>query len=408
MVCDTETFIDNANNLSFLDEYNVVVTGTVLAELEKHKISRDRDLAYRARQVVRHIKDNEDKVTIDINTYDVEGMGESFNSDLWDDRILACCYYGNHGLITGDFLLQIKARGLGIECISLEDKVPQDNEFDPNYKGYIEVEMTQEELQEVYVNLGSNKWGLQENQYLIVEDCLLDDEIDALCWRDNALHAVESSGFRTNQFGNFKPRDFYQKSAVDSIINNEVTMITGKAGTGKSLIALETSWHLIERGKYDRLIVFSNPTTAKHAEDLGFYTGSMVEKLLQSSIGNMLISKFGDIYEVEREIDSGRLTILPFSDIRGYDTTSEKKTIVLFAEAQNTNRDLMKMGLERIGDNTKVIIDGDPTTQVDNNSFRLSNGMTRASEVFRGSDLYGEIQLKYIYRSPVARLASKM
>lgn len=68
----------------------------------------------------------------------------------------------------------------------------------------------------------------------------------------------------------------------------------------------------------------------------------------------------------------------------------------------------MKLGLERIGNNTKTIIDGDPTAQVDLDAYKISNGMIRVSEVFRGSSLYGEVQLKNIYRSQIAELASKM
>lgn len=68
----------------------------------------------------------------------------------------------------------------------------------------------------------------------------------------------------------------------------------------------------------------------------------------------------------------------------------------------------MKLGLERIGDSTKVIIDGDPTAQVDLDAYKVSNGMIRASEVFRGEELFGEVELKNVYRSRVAELASKM
>lgn len=407
-IIDTCSLMNNANNLNIFSDYNLVITGTVLAELEKHKVSNDRDLAYRTRRATRFIKDNEDNFTFDLNTYDVSLLGSGFSEDLWDDHLLASCVCNGYGLITDDYLLQLKAEGLNIEVVDFEDKCSMDIECDPDYKGYKVVEMTPSELQEVYNNPHVNSWGLLENEYLIVEDCFLDTEIDAFCWRDSAMHKVNETGFRTQQFGTFKPKDYYQSAALDSVINNDVTMLTGKAGTGKSLIALESAWNLIERGLYDRVIIFNNPSQVRGSESLGYYTGNRTEKLLQNSIGNMLISKFGDLFEVEREIDLGRLTVLPFSDIRGFDTSSEGKTIVIFVEAQNTNVDLMRLGLERIGEGDKVIIDGDPTTQVDNDSFRISNGMTRVSEVFRGQDLYGEVQLKYIYRSRIADLANLM
>lgn len=405
-VVDTNVLLHNAESI---EGYDIVLLSHVLIELDNHKSSHRGDLAYSARKATRYIKNNRDKFTFDLNEYDGSELGEGYTNQYQDDNILLACVTENtskerYGLITGDVLLQLKAESLGIEAIDPEENI----EIESDYKGYKEVEMTEDELKHVYENLDLNQWDLLENEYLLVADCFVDEIIDGFRWDGSALHKIHSKGFRTQQFGQFKPKDFYQKATVDSILNNTVTMITGKAGSGKSKIAIETAWHLIERGKFDRLVVFTNPVKTRNAEALGFYKGTRTEKLLDSQIGIMLSSKFGDKYALESEIVQGRLELLPFSDIRGYETTGEKKTIVLIAEAQNTNIDLMKLGLERIGDNTKVIIDGDPNTQVDMDTYRVANGMTRASEVFRGNELYGEVELKHIYRSPVAELASKM
>lgn len=399
-VIDTNVLLDNIEELS---DYNVVLLSHTLRELEKHKTSHRGDLAYKARKTARYIKNNKDKFTFNTKDYDGSFLGKDYTSEYQDDNILQGCVVNGYGLITSDVLLQFKAEGLNIDVIDPEENV----EIESDYKGYKEVEMTEDELKYVYENLDLNQWGLLENEYLLVTDCFENRVVDGFRWDGLALNKIHSKGFRTQQFGQFKPRDFYQKATVDSILNNTVTMITGKAGSGKSKIAIETAWHLIERGKFDRLVVFTNPVKTRNAEALGFYKGTRTEKLLDSQIGIMLSSKFGDKYALESEIVQGRLELLPFSDIRGYETSSEK-TIVLIAEAQNTNIDLMKLGLERIGDNTKVIIDGDPNTQVDMDTYRIANGMTRVSEVFRGSRLYGEVELKNIYRSLVASLASKM
>lgn len=407
-VADTNILLDNIEELS---NYNIVLLSHTLRELDKHKGSHRKDLAYKARKTTRYIKYNREKFAFDTENYNGSELGRDYTDKYEDDNILAACLSNSsgekYGLITSDILLQFKAEGLGIDIIDLS--VDQEDEYsDADYKGFKEVFMSPEELQEVYNNLDLNKWDLLENEYLIILDEVTGEGIDCLKWDGFYLQKAREKGFTTQTFGKFKPYDFYQKAALDSIINNEVTMLTGVAGTGKSLIALSVAWHLIERGKFDQLVIFTNPVKTRHAEALGFYKGDRTTKLMDAQTGIMLSSKFGDRFAVEREIDSGRLQLLPFSDIRGFDTTSEKKTIVWFIEAQNTNIELMKLGLERIGSNTKVIIDGDPTAQVDLDAYRVSNGMTRASEIFRGEDIYGEVQLKKIYRSAIAELASKM
>ena len=96
------------------------------------------------------------------------------------------------------------------------------------------------------------------------------------------------------------------------------------------------------------------------------------------------------------------------SDIRGFDT-SDVPTGVYISEAQNLDIPLMKLALQRIGENGICIIDGDDKAQVDDIAFAGSNsGMRRVSEVFRGEDIYGEIELKICHRSKLARIAEKL
>lgn len=272
----------------------------------------------------------------------------------------------------------------------------------------------EDELNDIYQNLDDNKWDLHLNQYLIIEHKTKEDKygnpltIDAFKWLGNNLVQVNTKGFATQTFGKFKPFDHFQKAAVDSILNNDLTAIKGNAGSGKSLITLYTAWHLIERGKVDRLMIFTNPVKVKNAEALGFYKGTRTEKLLDSQIGIMLKSKFGDEEAVLEHIETGKLSLLPFSDLRGFDTTSELKTFVWITEAQNLDTELLKLGLQRIGDNTKAVVDGDPKAQVDKDAYSIANGMNRMSQVFAGEDLYGEVELKNIYRSKIAKIAQRM
>jgi predicted ribonuclease YlaK len=164
----------------------------------------------------------------------------------------------------------------------------------------------------------------------------------------------------------------------------------------------------LDRGKIDKIIVFCNTVATKNSAKLGFYPGTRDEKLLDSQIGNLLSSKFGGRIEVERMIDEEKLVLLPLSDIRGYDTTGMKAGIYI-SEAQNLDITLMKLALQRIGEDSICIIDGDCKTQVDDISFAgNNNGMRRASKVFRGTDIYGEVELRNIHRSRIANIAESM
>lgn len=82
---------------------------------------------------------------------------------------------------------------------------------------------------------------------------------------------------------------------------------------------------------------------------------------------------------------------------------------IYISEAQNLDIELMRLALQRIGDDSICILDGDSETQVDLDMYAgNNNGMKRVSKVFRGSDIYGEVTLKNIYRSKIAALAQKM
>lgn len=98
-------------------------------------------------------------------------------------------------------------------------------------------------------------------------------------------------------------------------------MLKGPAGSGKSYIALGYLIQQLETHKIDKIIIFCNTIATKNSARLGFYPGTRDEKLLDSQIGNFLSSKLGDKSIIEKLIAENKLILLPFSDIRGYDTT---------------------------------------------------------------------------------------
>ena len=125
-------------------------------------------------------------------------------------------------------------------------------------------------------------------------------------------------------------------------------------------------------------------------------------------MGNFLNSKIGDKAMVEKLIADGTIVLLPMSDIRGYDTTGMDAAVYI-TEAQNLDIELMRLALQRIGDDSICILDGDSNAQVDLAMYAgNNNGMRRVSEVFRGADMYGEVTLQKIHRSEIAELAQKL
>jgi len=100
-----------------------------------------------------------------------------------------------------------------------------------------------------------------------------------------------------------------------------MTLLTGPAGSGKSLLSMSYLFQQLERNKIDKIVIFCNPVATRNSARLGFYPGTRTDKLLDSQIGNFLMSKLGSREAVETMIDKGTLILLPFSDIRGYDTS---------------------------------------------------------------------------------------
>ncbi|MGM7720509.1 PhoH family protein [Metabacillus sp. Hm71] len=405
---DTNLFLRHADIINHLEDYNLSVPSMILRELEKFENLKYRygeELAWQAREIRRGLKSSKDKIYIDLKDYKWD-LNDDYSSDYMDNCILKYCIVTGDGLITYDGLLYEKALELGIEVIDIESKV--ETPIEDDYFGYKEVSMSKEQLDDFYNGVAKNTFGLKVNEYLIVKDSYSEEHLDAFRWDGKYYMSIVSKNFKTDMFGQFKPMDIYQRCALDSLHINKISMIKGKPGTGKSVIGFNYAMHQLEKNKIDKIIFFVNPTLAKNAQALGFYTGDKDQKLLQSSVGNMLTSKFGNKSHVEAMIQREQIVLLPFGDIRGFDTTG-MNAIVYVIEAQNLDKELLKLGIQRLGFDSKMIIDGDFTAQVDSRAYEgKNNGMRRASEVFRGESYYGEVELPIIYRSEMAAKAEEM
>jgi predicted ribonuclease YlaK len=208
-------------------------------------------------------------------------------------------------------------------------------------------------------------------------------------------------------FGKIVPKDVYQECLLDSFNTNKVTLVGGPAGSGKTFMSLGYLFYLLEKGEIDRIVIFCNPVVAKNAAKLGFYPGTVLEKLLSTQVGAVLSSKLGDITEVERLVNQGSLVLMPAGDSRGYEVPAHSGVYIM--ESQNLDIVLLRMILQRIGEDCITIVDGDREEQTDMEIYANdNNGMARMSEVFKGSKIFGQVDLKYIYRSEIASIADYM
>lgn len=264
--------------------------------------------------------------------------------------------------------------------------------------------MTNDELADFYQHPDIQRYPLEVNDYLVVE---FDGEQIPFHWDGHLFTAVPYHKFSSQHFGDIKPKDKdpYQMCYMDSLVRNQLTFCTGPAGSGKTQIALAYAFQEYEKGRLDKIVVFTNPYVAKDAVKLGFMPGTKTEKLLETSIGSILISKLGDRIEVEEMIARGHLILMPMGDARGFEVPEH--SFVYFSEAQNTSKYLMKLFLQRTNDSCKICVEGD-TRQTDYGDFMSENGLLRAMEVFRGEDYASCINLKTIYRGKIARKAEEI
>lgn len=390
-------------------ENEFFVSSTTLQELEHIKTSKNKteELRYKARKVTHLLDEQSDKYTVIIwetlkNPYSkVNGFED--NPDI---RICDCAYEVRDRtvFVTNDICCRNIARSayeLQVEGVNETELV--------DYKGYKEVKLSEQEMAYLYEHMTENIYSLLTNEYLIIKD-ETEKVVDQMKWNGSELVPVKATSFKSDEFGTVKPfsGDIYQICAMDAISSNKLSLIKGKAGSGKSHLAIGYLFNMLEKHKIDKIILFANPTPTNNSAKIGFLPGTQFEKLLDSSVGNMLEGKIGDKYEIERLVRENKLSILPMCDIRGYDTSNQRAAIYI-TEAQNMDIDLMKLALQRIGDDCICILDGDYNCQVDLQSYAGdNNGMKRVSEVFRGQEFYGEVELQNVYRSKIAAIADLM
>jgi len=384
-----------------INKYDFILPSTVVEELDNLNKSDNFDKSYKARKALRFIEKNIDRFEYIICDDSLISLPNHCERNKNDNIILSVAKNTNSSLFCRDRNLKLKAKVLGVEICDFHKDIEK-------YYGYKIVKMSDKEVADFYEGKFDYKeLNLFENQYLIIENN--ERYIDKYKMKDGNLEKIKvKRKIKVSNLGDLKPRDVFQEIALDSLYEDNFTLLTGHAGTAKSLLSLTYAMNQIEEGKRGKLIIFTNPIKARGTSNLGFYSGNRTEKLMQNSIGSMLSSKFGgSTFGINTLIDNETIQIYSMSDIRGMEISSND--ILYITESQNMTLDTAKLCLQRVKDGSKIILEGDIDTQLDSAIFENgNNGILNIMNTFKGESCFSYVELQNIYRSEIARIADKM
>jgi PhoH-like ATPase len=358
------------------------------------------------------------KMFISIDQIDT-GLPAELDQNKADNRILATALtlQNEHKgtsvtLVSKDINLRIKADVFGV---SAKDYEPDSHSVDEFYEGYRELNLSKDQIdlfysEKKYVHKADDV-KLLANEYVIMRD-ESNPSHSALGRYSSKEEAVVPLISPTDSVWGIHPRNVEQSFALDCLLNDDILMVSlvGKAGTGKTLVALAAGLHkTLEEGHYQRLLV-SRPIFPM-GRDIGYLPGDIEQKLnpwMQPIFDNVEFLMGADKKAAGRAqelINQGMLNIEPLTYIRG---RSIPKQYFIVDEAQNLTPHEIKTIVTRAGQGTKVILTGDHF-QIDNPYVDSANsGLTYAVERFKGHDIAAHVTLTQGERSPLAELAANL
>jgi PhoH-like ATPase len=315
-------------------------------------------------------------------------------------------------LVTKDVNLRIRADALGLKA---EEYTSESIDVEELYSGNGEIEVAAADVDRFYSDGALPlEQAVHANQYLLIKD-RDNPSHSALGRYDGTTKKVQPVRKLREGVWGIRPRNKEQHFALDLLLNDDIKLVTlvGKAGTGKTLLAIAAGLQkCVEEGIYQKLLV-SRPIFPL-GKDIGFLPGDIEEKLnpwMQPIYDNLeLLLGFSKAEKKEGRshqelIDLGYIEIEPLTYIRGRSIPNQ---FMIVDEAQNLTPHEVKTIITRVGENTKIILTGDPY-QIDNPYIDASNnGLTTVVERFKGESLAGHVSLAKGERSPLAELAANI
>jgi PhoH-like ATPase len=433
-ILDTNVLLHDYHCIYNFQENNVIIPITVLEELDKFKKGND-IINYHAREFTRELDklsgDNLfnggvplgkglGKLSIETGKPFTGLMQASFPDNTPDHRILAITEHvfrnnpdKNVVFISKDINLRMKAKSIGIMAQDYEtDKV---RNIDEIYKSVSTLDNLDDRLiMKMYDNgdgipVGDFKLPIEPiaNQYFIFKG----GNSSALAHFDPKTSLINRV-IKQKTYG-IEPRNAEQTFALDALLRDEVQLVTltGKAGTGKTLLALAAA--LQQRQKYTQIFL-ARPIIPLANRDIGFLPGDIKEKIGPYMLPlfdnlDVIKNKFAqtskEFLKIEEMLKSEKLIITPLAYIRG---RSLSRIFFIVDEAQNLTPHEVKTIITRAGEDTKMVFTGD-IEQIDSPYLdEKSNGLSYLTEKMNGQDLFAHVNLVKGERSYLAELASHL
>ncbi len=434
-VLDTNVILHDYKCIYNFQENDVYIPIVVLEELDKFKKGNE-EINYNARQFAREM----DTIVTTDNFFEKgaqigEGLGrlyvvltkemskkiaDAFMERTADHRILATteAVQAEHPkmktiLVTKDINLRMKARAVGLLTEDyFNDKITNKDIFDREQETFegIDAEII-DRMYSTAAGVSADvlpfKKDLLPNQYFILKS----ERNSIMARYDHELDCVVKVQ-KERTYG-IDPRNAEQTFALNALLDDDIKLvcITGKAGTGKTLLALAAA---LEKANTYKQILLARPIVALANKDIGFLPGTEKEKVapyMQPLFDNLNVIKHQFSAE-SREINaindmqhSGQLVIEALAFIRG---RSLSDAYIIVDEAQNLTPHEIKTIITRAGENTKVVFTGD-VQQIDHPYLdMLSNGLAYTIDKMKGQTIFAHVNLIKGERSYLSELASNL
>lgn len=436
-VLDTNVILHDPTCINHFQENNIIIPLSVIEELDHFKRG-NQVINLNAREFARTLDTitgndifnggvslgrGKGKVRIVITKGLSREIHDVFREDNVDHRVLSAAFESNRTMkskesiivVTKDVNLRMKAKALGIPAEDYTtDQVTNVEEL---YSGKDIVENFDDDLlQKLYQSpfeipatkiAKKLKTDLVPNKYFILRN----QSRSALAHLNNEMNVFRKIDKQV-VYG-IKPRNAEQTFAVDALSNPDIPLVTmtGKAGTGKTLLALASA--LSVRKNY-RQIYIARPIVPLSNKDIGYLPGDVDSKLapyMQPLWDNLKViqDQFPETDKSHQIINNlvkeEKLVVEPLSYIRG---RSLQRIYFIVDEAQNLTPHEVKTIITRAGEGSKVVLTGD-IYQIDHPYLdSQSNGLSYLIEHFKGQKLYAHINLEKGERSELAELASNL
>lgn len=433
-VLDTNVLLHDYKCIYNFQENNVIIPITVLEELDKFKKGNDL-INFHAREFARELDrlsgdglfnggvtlgKGLGKLSIETGKPFSPQIRESFPENNPDHRILSIAEYLSINnpqkevvLISKDINLRMKAKSIGVMAADYEtDKVQNIDEL---YKAIYTLDSCDDNLiAKIYDNaegipVQEFKIGSEPipNQYFILKG----NHSSALVQFD-PLKKVLNRVLKQKVYG-IEPRNAEQTFAIDALLRDEVQLIsiTGKAGTGKTLLALASAIH--QRQKFTQIFL-ARPIVPLSNRDIGFLPGDVKDKIGPYMLPlfdnlDVIKNKYSptskDFQKIEEMQTTEKLVISPLAFIRG---RSLSNVFFIVDEAQNLTPHEIKTIITRAGEGTKMVFTGD-IEQIDTPYLDMkSNGLSYLTDKMLGQEVFAHINLVKGERSFLAELASNL